>query len=180
MYICWGILRNESVLAHLHIQYGRQNRWIMILLVYFLCLRSTFFIVWVSNFHMYLCLRSPEKYLNLAHWHIQYGCQNIIKKMPAKMAEIMVQTAYFPVCTQIWPQASQFYVCVQHPCVRKLDWFDWFTYSRWLLRYYWSGRKSFSDYWCSQQFTWAASFILIIVFFPNCWYTSCHLVGLTM
>ena len=40
--------------------------------------QSTVFIVWLSKFHIYRNLSSSWRYVNLAHLHNQYGCQNML------------------------------------------------------------------------------------------------------
>ena len=57
------------------------SRWPLIWPIYtsnsiICCLQPTVFIVLVSNYHICLYLISSCKYVNFAHLHIQYGCQN--------------------------------------------------------------------------------------------------------
>ena len=68
------------------------------------CLQSTVFIVWVSNFHIYLCVSSPWTYVNLVDLHIQYGHQN---------GWILPRTAYLPVCRpHCLLHWSQIFICI--------------------------------------------------------------------
>ena len=60
--------------------------------------------LWVGNFYMHLCLRSPLKYWKLSHLHIPYGRENV---------KMMLRIVYFPVCSpQFLLYGSQIFICI--------------------------------------------------------------------